>query len=84
MQTTGKCLSKKSAKRTCDDFGAEGLGKSPDLCSKKQKQISQGVPEMNNTLSNTTDQDAAELDPASLCNFLCVFCQTWKVTEVSP
>ncbi|XP_057549284.1 BRCA1-associated RING domain protein 1-like isoform X2 [Amaranthus tricolor] len=95
----GKCLSNKLAKRTADDYGAYGYN------SKKQKQLDQGLPEMNqgsttseavnlensvcagsdmtNTRNNTDNQQIFDFDSATLLNFKCAFCRTWKITEGS-
>lgn len=84
LQTARKCPSKKSAKRpVADEFGAEEFDKSHDLYSKKQKQLSQGLPEMTNAGDFSGGLQVVDYDSTSLCNFVCAFCQTWKETEVS-
>lgn len=103
--TAGKCPSKKSVKRTTDDFGVQGFDRSDNLYCKKQKQHSQGLPDIchgsttsvvvnvqhsastgsdtTNTGNNSRNLQVVEFDSASLLNFVCAFCQTWKTTEGS-
>ncbi|KAJ8432895.1 hypothetical protein Cgig2_014482 [Carnegiea gigantea] len=92
-----KCLlNSKCAKRTVDDLGALGGNEISDSCLKKQKQQNEMceshlpsslVParttfEMNTKLGcSAEDQSAIEADSTSVVNFICAFCQTWKISE---
>jgi len=98
LQIAQKCLlNNKCTKRTVYDLGAHAGSQISDSCHKKRRQHNEmyesHLASLRDPASTSSEMNAKsrcssedklpiESDSTSLVNFICAFCQTWKISEV--